>query len=283
MKFCPKCGEMLDDSANVCPRCGAMQGSVSNTDSSSKYKNTPSAPTGSSSAVVTSDNDVDPSVYNDPAFPKLFKVYKIKSLFHLSMLLCVVIGLLMLFLPVFTFTGKEVGDTSLVSSYPFTSNLIDLLAKYNPMKSKVETTYFGIGPDEITNIPPICLTVGGMLPIVMGVIGCLLSIPSKKYVGKLIQTSGVESAKKVLSKDFLVAIFGGAGSLSGLVGFIIMKAQFKKLSYSYPDAKRYMLGEIMETPFVVTFGIIICAVSLVLLIVGNVLFSELYLKKALRE
>lgn len=277
MKFCPKCGQQLDDDAIVCPRCGASQENSSNAVYSTKFKDSPTV----SKSVEQSDSsqqhiEINPEIYNDPSFSKYYKLRKIKSLLSLTMILIIVNVILVLFLPFFTFNGVNVGDPTLISSYPVTFSIVEHF-KYGFMHDTgANNLYFNFAPESIVNMPAIVLALGAIVPAVIALMGLASAIPSKKGLATALTVSKKQVKRHL---NMLVhSILGGFAGVMSIATFIYMHSVMQNVEYVYTDGRRYALGEIIETKGMFAAGLSVSIITTLIVVATGIVFNIIFVK-----
>lgn len=273
MKFCHKCGEMLDDNAIVCPRCGASQGASSNAEYSSQYEK-------SNLNNGPSQMAYQPQEITDEKFLALLKLSRMKQLLNLSSLLLVYLALMLLLFPLFAFTGNRVGVPTLTfSSYPHGFNIIEFF-KYNDNSFKYKEMSWGLGPDPLLTIPSMMLGIGVLFPATIGLVGCLVAIPANKQrVYQSYMTNNVNFIKNLKSVVPFIMIFFGIPF--PLVGLIILKVGMNNMVYSQSEI--YAYGEVALNSSTFTAALVLAIIIPILLVTGLVLITQLVIKKKVEE
>lgn len=269
MKFCPKCGEMLDDNAIVCPRCGASQSGSSNLDSINK-------PSSLQNVQSPLEQHVEIS---DEKFNKLRKLFMIRNLAMLLGLLTVVSALLVFFSNMFVFTGVN----AVVSSVPRDPFNFIGLYKYNDTASSVENAAWNVGPDSITTLMSVVPVVGFFTPVVFGLVGLLMMIPGKKETMYQAYLQKPEALPKAISNVGIFAMMY-VGAILPIIGLIICRSTMNNLTYSYgSDSNYYAYGEMAMNDKAFTVALILAIVFALITIAGSILYTLLFIKSKVRE
>jgi uncharacterized membrane protein YciS (DUF1049 family) len=269
MKFCPRCGEMLDDNALICPRCGASQSGQSNLDSINR-------PTPNQNIQNVSKQHIEIS---DEKFNRLRKLLMLRNLAMLLGLLTIVSALLVFFSNMFVFTGVNAVVSS-VSKDPF--NFIGLY-KYNDTASSVENAAWNVGPSSITTMMSVVPVVGFFVPVVFGLVGLLMMIPGKKEVMYQAYLQKPEALPKTISNVGIFAMMY-VGAILPIIGLIICRSTMNNLTYNYgSDSKYYAYGEMALNNSTFTVALILAIIFAVIVIAGSILYTLLFIKSKVKE
>ena len=269
MKFCPRCGEMLDDNALVCPRCGASQSGQSNLDSINR-------PTPNQNIQNVSKQHIEIS---DEKFNKLRKLLILKNL-ALCLGIFVIAAALIVFLSsLFVFTGKNVCPGEIAPRDPF--NFVKLF-KYNDTASSVEDAAWNVGPESVTTMMSVVPVVGFFVPLAIGLVGFLMMIPAKKealYQGYLQKPEGLPKA--ISNVAIFIPMYVGA--ILPIIGLIICHSTMNNLSYTYPTGRYYAYGEMALNNSIFTVALVLAIIFAVIVIAGSILYTLLFIKSKVKE
>ena len=278
MKFCPKCGQMLDDDALICSRCGATQSSNDTATSYNKAsfnESTTSVSTPMNQGGVANIKSEFDALYNsNEKFRDLYKQAKLKALLGFFNILVLPLFLIVMLMSYAFLNGKNVGDPSLVSqsSFPIGLTLLNFF-KYNDIawSSKVEAVSTSLGPDQVNTAAAM------MLPFVIAagtlmVFGMFTTIVSKKAFYNMFTQNEARLTKSM--NRSLIFIPGAIALTLLIIPVIISNSLLSGLVYT----RTYALGEIEPNQSFLVAGLITYFVSLLVMVAGPILINAFLLK-----
>ena len=278
MKTCPFCGAELKDYDTYCYRCGRdLSEAPKATSTNQVYVGTPDsgAPTESFTSLYA----------RDAKFRNLYKLYKKKCLITLLNGLSIVLLMLVMFLPFFVLNGKNVGDPSLIHSYPQQYNVFGLFGLDSLSRSSKLDLNWYFAPEEIsvslTSITLPILIASGAIAL----ISVLICIPTKKGCVRayfLNTKKGNQLYNNV--KSFYNFIPGAISALFSFVTLIIMSSIMKNATYTYKKPSDiYPLGEMNGNTNAFTLAIVLGIIFLLLIIGGQILLNLFLIRPKLDE
>ena len=273
MKFCQKCGAVLDDDAIVCPQCGSVLSEVSGASNATSYHET------KYSGVQTkpSASEVGDEVLNDPKVQKFHALRVRKYLLGLLTLILLPVPLMILFAKFFAFNGQNIGDPAFAASLPQTFSIIDA---FSFGYSRLDNVYFSIAPAPFDMIPPIALTVGVLIPTTMIIMSALI-IPTKKS-SALIYQNPKANKEKVLGSIYN-AVLAMIATPFLIFATIYIKVATESMTYVYTGGKLYGAGEIVLNGNVITAAIVLAFVLPAVSIAANIVLNTIFVKRKWSE
>ena len=278
MKFCQKCGQMLDDDALICSRCGATQ---SSNDTATSYnhasfnESTTSASTPVNQGGIANIKSEFDALYNsNEKFRYLYKLAKLKALLGFFNILVLPLFLIVMLMPYAFLNGKNVGDPTLVSqsSFPIGLTLLNFF-KYNDIawSSKVKEVSTSLGPHQVN------AAAAMMLPFVIAagthmVFGMFTTIVSKKAFYNMFTQNEARLTKSM--NRSLIFIPGAIALTLLIIPVIISNSLLSGLVYT----RTYALGEIEPNQSFLVAGLITYLVSMLVLIAGPILINSFLIK-----
>ena len=278
MKICPFCGAELKDYETSCYRCGRdLSEAPKATSTNQVYIGTPDsgAPTESFNSLYA----------RDAKFRALYKLHKKKCLITLLNGLSIVILLFAMFLPFFVLTGKNVGDASLIHSYPQQYNIFGLFGLDSLSRSSKLDLNWYFAPEEVS----VTLT-SVTLPILIAaaaiaLVSVLICIPSKKGCvrGYFANTKKGNVLQNNI-KSFYTFIPGAVSGLFSFVVIIIMSSIMNGVTYTYKKPSDiYPLGEMSANSGAFTLAIVLSIIFLILIVGGQILLNLFFIRSKLDD
>lgn len=282
MKFCPKCGEQINDDAKFCPKCGALQPGF---EAEQKVEPAPQQNYDVLSDPKVSDGDKFKYLMeNDEKFRDIYQVSRKKRFFNFINFIYLIPFFVCTLSPIGMFTGANVHPDGaaifdgLGWSFPRTFSPVTLQTYISLMGNKALCPNSGVN-----GIVPILLFVFGLILIPLIAVFTALGTPKSYYLKTYLKPNGGQEELLKFGKQNNGFFMGIIGTIFGFMAMLniyigVSGINYQK-AYQNNGGKLYLFGEIagLQPSFVA--GIILAIIFLVLIIVGIAVPTSIVTKR----